>query len=254
MDNQILTEADYTITGEFFEDDTPVTEDNAEPNESLETQEQSTEDKQPEFDLRDLEIKHFKDVKKLKDFTPDELKEYVQKGLDYDRVKEQRKQFEEKSNELGTFEKLATEYGYSAKEFAEMLHNNRMQSRAENNETSLEFEQRAYELENKARQIEAYETEQKNKSAQTEQIDAFIREYPNVDPNALPKEVYEAVLNGESLKQAYAVHQNKQLQAELERYKKLVENVKSSPVTSTTNNGGTGNHSTDEIGDIFDRL
>jgi len=250
MDNQIQ-ELDYLLPEGFEEEEIPS---ELEPNETLETHEQSTEDKQPEFDLRDLEIKHFKDVKKLKDFTPDELKEYVQKGLDYDRVKEQRKQFEEKSNELGTFEKLATEYGYSAKEFAEMLHNNRMQSRAENNETSLEFEQRAYELENKARQIEAYETEQKNKSAQTEQIDAFIREYPDVDPNALPKEVYEAVLNGESLKQAYAVHQNKQLQAELERYKKLVENVKSSPVTSTTNNGGTGNHSTDEIGDIFDRL
>jgi len=243
MDNQIQ-ELDYLLPEGFEEEEIPS---ELEPNETLETHEQSTEDKQPEFDLRDLEIKHFKDVKKLKDFTPDELKEYVQKGLDYDRVKEQRKQFEEKSNELGTFEKLATEYGYSAKEFAEMLHNNRMQSRAENNETTLEFEQRAYELEQKARQIEAYETEQKNKSAQTEQIDAFIREYPNVDPNALPKEVYEAVLNGESLKQAYAVHQNKQLQAELDRYKKLVENVKSSPVTSTTNNGGTGTRSDDDF-------
>lgn len=252
MDNQILNESDYTITGEFFEDDTPVADESIEPVE----QDVATEDKQPEFDLRDLEIKNktLNESKKLRDFNPEELKEYIQKGTDYNRVKEQRDQLREKNNELSTFERLATEYGYTAKEFADMLHENRLQSRAETNETSLEFERRAYELEQKAKQIESYESEKKTKSEQTQQIDAFIREYPNVDPNALPKEVYEAALNGESLKQAYTAFQNKQLQAELDKYKKLVENVKSSPVTSTTNNGSTGTHSTDEIGDIFDRL
>lgn len=61
-------------------EETPVF-DNEEPTEQTEgTEEQSEEP----YDWSSLELKHFDEVKKLSDFSPDEVKALTQKGWDYD--------------------------------------------------------------------------------------------------------------------------------------------------------------------------
>lgn len=234
MDNQIQEnqqELDYILPDDYEEEGTPTEPESEEVDEQEPAQEQ-------EFDLRDLEIKHFKDVKKLKDFTTDELKEYVQKGIDYDRVKEQRTKTEEQLNGLKGFSDISKLYGYEPSEFMDLLRNNHFAAMAESNGTSEEFERKNYELTLKEQQLLAMEADKQTKDKQAKDIEAFIQEYPSIDPSTLPKEVVDAVNSGESLKTAYIAYENKQLRAELERAKKLVSNVKSAPVKSTTGNGG----------------
>ena len=59
--------------------------------EAVETEEsEQTSEEEPEpFKWEDLELKHLDEKKRLADIAPDEAKTYLQKGMDYDRVKGQ---------------------------------------------------------------------------------------------------------------------------------------------------------------------
>lgn len=57
--------------------------------EATEPDEDTAESEKEPFKWEDLELKHLTESKRLADFEPDQAKTYLQKGMDYDRVKGQ---------------------------------------------------------------------------------------------------------------------------------------------------------------------
>lgn len=240
-DNHIL-EQDYILPDDYVEESDTLADDETEP----EVASEPTEEAKP-FDWSSLEFKYLKDTKKLGDLTPDEVKELVQKGFNHDRIAEQKKGFEDQVNKLKGYEDVAKLYGYEPQEFIGELTNNHYRAIAERNGTSEEFERRAHDIALKEQRIADFERTQSEKESQTKQIEEFVSKFPEVDASTLPQEVYDQALKGLSLEQAYINYQNKQLKAELDRMKKIIDNTKSAPVTATTGNGGDSSQYEDDF-------
>lgn len=65
-------------------------------------------------------------------------------------------------------------------------------------------------------------------------LSSFLDEYPNIDPESIPQEVYEKAQEEGGLLSAYRVHILKTQANEIEQLKKENENLKKSPGTLTT--------------------
>lgn len=232
MDNQIQDNEvlDYILPDDYTE----------ELEESEEIEQTASEEAKEPFKWEDLEIKYLHESKKLRDMDPEETKTLIQKGYNHDRLLEKTKQYENQVNQLAEYEKAAKAYGYtSTNDFIEALNNQMLESRAENNGTDVEFERRAYELSQKEERIRAFESEQAEKSRQSDDINAFIAENPTVDVANIPQSVVEEALKV-GIKQAYANYENKQLKARIAQLEQSQKNLKQAPVIGTTGNGGDG--------------
>lgn len=229
-DNQIREEL-LILPDDYVEDAEDTTE--AEP-----VGQEGTEPQQTDFKFEDLEIKYNKDTKKLKDFTPDDLKSYVQKGMNYDKVDSRVKELQAQVERLQGFESIASMYGYDPDGLAGALLENHFAALAEQNGSTPELERRAYELDMKAKVIADKEAAETQKAEETKQLERFLAENPDVKPQDIPQEVLEAVAKGESIQSAFTQFKYKQLQAEVDRLKQLNSNIQSAPVRATGGNGG----------------
>lgn len=155
-----------------------------------------------------------------------EMVTLAQKGMDYDRI---RAKYDESKPAMEILSIFAKQKGVSVADYVSFL---RTEAKKADGLSEAEA-RRSIELEDREAAVTAKEAEQAAERQATEQanaaanaaaqrrkadIDEFAREYPDVarNPDAIPKEVWDAVAAGSSLTVAYAKYTAKQAREEAE--------------------------------------
>ena len=183
-----------------------------------------------------------------------------QKGLNYDKL--QSKLTDLQNSKAETYiNRKAKELGMSVDEYMDQVERYEAEQQRAKEERQLQEmiengvpEDVAKEViatSQLRKQLQAKENELKEKEEQTQQQQAknqeyedFIKAYPNVKAEDIPKEVYEASQNS-SLKQAYTEWKLKQLEQQLAVMQKNKENNESIVGGVTEHDGKTNNQSKD---------
>ena len=156
-----------------------------------------------------------------------EMVTLAQKGMDYDRI---RAKYDESKPAMEILSIFAKQKGVSVADYVSFL---RTEAKKADGLSEAEA-RRSIELEDREAAVTAREAEQAAERQAAEQTDAaanaaaqrrkadideFAREYPDVarNPDAIPKEVWDAVAAGSSLTVAYAKYTAKQAREEAER-------------------------------------
>ena len=156
-----------------------------------------------------------------------EMVTLAQKGMDYDRI---RTKYDESKPAMEILSIFAKQKGVSVADYVSFL---RTEAKKADGLSEAEA-RRSIELEDREAAVTAREAEQAAERQAAEQanaaanaaaqrrkadIDEFAREYPDVarNPDAIPKEVWDAVAAGSSLTVAYAKYTAKQAREEAER-------------------------------------
>ena len=156
-----------------------------------------------------------------------EMVTLAQKGMDYDRI---RAKYDESKPAMEILSIFAKQKGVSVADYVSFL---RTEAKKADGLSEAEA-RRSIELEDREAAVTAREAEQAAERQAAEQanaaanaaaqrrkadIDEFSREYPDVarNPDAIPKEVWDAVAAGSSLTVAYAKYTAKQAREEAER-------------------------------------
>ena len=167
-----------------------------------------------------------------KPVTLDEMKPLAQKGLNYDKVSQERDALRQESTELrkfrddnhellGVLTTAAQNAGMDVPAFVRTIRENLLTSQGVDREVARERIARedaerqlaaARERETSGKRKETEEQERRRQDAE-----AFGKLYQDVDPKTIPDEVWEEVRKGESLVTAYGRYENRQLQAEIKR-------------------------------------
>ncbi len=202
---------------DFFDDEDFDNKSEEEPEETEEPEEETTEetgeelDEEP-FNLEELELKGVDGIQKVKDLTPDAVKERLQKGGDYDRVKIQNSGYKETIDRFDYVSKL---FDRDTNELLDELieqHINR------------EAEESGRHIDDVRKDVDSHKSNSVDKA-----LDKLIENFPEIDIDNLPEGVTEAIKNGESPTQAYKEHQRgletegytKQIAELNEKYAKL---------------------------------
>ena len=155
-----------------------------------------------------------------------EMVTLAQKGMDYDRI---RAKYDESKPAMEILSIFAKQKGVSVADYVSFL---RTEAKKADGLSEAEA-RRSIELEDREAAVTAREAEQAAERQAAEQanaaanaaaqrrkadIDEFAREYPDVarNPDAIPKEVWDAVAAGSSLTVAYAKYTAKQAREEAE--------------------------------------
>lgn len=210
---------------ETEETDSPGTDTDAEK--SSET----ADEQKPEEELFPLKYN-----KETKSYTKSEVTELAQKGLNYDRILEQRDNYQKQVEDLQKFrtdnedvvsllETIAKASDMDVPKLLSAMRENMLVSSGLSREAAKE-RMRAEDAERKLAKSQAQKSENESKAAaekrQKDDVDAFVKAYPDVKAETIPQEVWEAVRKGESLVSAYGRYDNKRLAAE---NKKLQEKI-----------------------------
>ena len=156
-----------------------------------------------------------------------EMVTLAQKGMDYDRI---RAKYDESKPAMEILSIFAKQKGVSVADYVSFL---RTEAKKADGLSEAEA-RRSLELEDREAAVTAREAEQAAERQAAEQanaaanaaaqrrkadIDEFAREYPDVarNPDAIPKEEWDAVAAGSSLTVAYAKYTAKQAREEAER-------------------------------------
>lgn len=217
--------ADEVETGDHTEETEPVEEVSEETasepiettTENPETTEQPAETKPEMFELKFLG--------ETKQYTRDEMTTLAQKGMNHDRILQQRdaaQQFradhEGVINDLGRVAKL---FGLEPAVLVSTMEANLLRQQGK---TQAEAE--AIIRANRAdRELQTYRSQeesarQQQAAAQERQqrdIREFVQRYPNVDAKTIPASVWQDVQRGDTLVSAYGRYEMQQLQAENQR-------------------------------------
>lgn len=170
--------------------------------------------------------------------------EFVQKGLDYDRVKSQLEEARNSINGMSAKAQQADEYinfvtavalqsGMTPEQFMDQT---LAGMRAKKDNISVDEARNRMQLEKREAEVRKREEALKAKEPTPEdeakaakerrQADfaAFFRARPDVKADSIPKEVFQAVHEGQSLLTAYMSYENKKLRAELDAERQNAKN------------------------------
>jgi hypothetical protein len=165
--------------------DEPKTEE--EENEESEEQESEEEDEESEpVSLEELELKVLGETKKLKDIPREELQPLLQKGSDYNRVREKLNVAQDEINE---WNEVSNMFSMKPSEVIEALKNQHFTKKAEEEGRNVEDVRREYESNRKSLNDKMYER--------------FISKYPDIKVDELPDQVVDAVKSGKDLVTVY---------------------------------------------------
>lgn len=193
--------------------------------------------------------------------TRDELISMAQKGWDYDHVREERDQLRQYREQADPALELVKNYAQrnnmSVPEYLDFCRRHELMAKGMNQqdaEQTLRFEKERAELDRRRAELDAVQQQQdsmKQRAMEAQQarqrdIQAFYQAYPGVDPKSIPQEVWAAVQAGQTLTNAYTMHENKRLMAEIAAMKQNEKNKAKSP-------GSLGGNSGKEMDEI-DRL
>jgi hypothetical protein len=190
-ENQIIEMNEFILPDDYEEvEDTTEAEEVVEEVEEVEVEvkEETTEEVTEETKqaLEDLEIKYLHEVMKLKDFTPNELKTLVQKGMNHDRLAEKVTLANERNEQV---KELATLYNMTEADMLDALLNNYYDSQADAQGKTKEEIKKNHEATKKQTSQKMYER--------------FADKFPDVKGEMIPEEVWNAVKGGDDLTMAY---------------------------------------------------
>mgnify|MGYP004687120839 FL=1 len=218
-------------TAEANEEEQEPSEEPEEPAGQPEAEPTKEQKEEPE-ELFDLKFN--KEIRKV---NRQEVTELAQKGLNHDRILEQRDHLQQENAELlkfkqdneaiiGLLDAAAQKSGTDRNTFLQSVRENAYVSQGLSRDAAHErvlredAEQRLSRTE-KA-DAEKQQAQHGQELAQQQDIERFLKLYKNVDPNTIPKEVWDDVRNGETLVSAYGRYENRQL---AESNRKLQESL-----------------------------
>ena len=227
---------------------------------NVETEEQQGDAQEKAF----LEYLNSKDIiyngekVTVKDF--DELINNLQKGLNYDKVKNRNENNENVVMEY--IESKAKEAGLSVEQYIKDVKEYELQMKKEKEENDLKelissglSEQVAREvLETRAlrtylkQEKEAIEQQKENQRLEKErdkEYEDFLKAYPDIKAAEIPAEVFEAAKEGTTLLNAYRAYENKLLKEKIKQIEQNNKNASSSVVISTSQGSETNQQTKD---------
>ena len=192
---------------------------------------------EPTKEQKEEELFDLKFNKEIRKVNRQEVTELAQKGLNHDRILEQRDHLQQENAELlkfkqdneaiiGLLDAAAQKSGTDRNTFLQSVRENAYVSQGLSRDAAHErvlredAEQRLSRTE-KA-DAEKQQAQQGQELARQQDIERFLKLYKDVDPNTIPKEVWDDVRNGETLVSAYGRYENRQL---AESNRKLQESL-----------------------------
>ena len=196
----------------------------------------------------------------------DDVVNNYQKGLNYDKLQEKLSNLEN-SRAMSYITNKAQELGMSVDEYMEQVEEYEKEQQQQREQEKLEdmiangvpedvakeviaTSQLRKELQAEKNKLEQEKKEKEDKESKDKEYADFIKEFPDVKPEDIPKEVFEDAENS-SLREAYMKYQLEEQRKQIEILKKQNEN-KSSSVGSTTEFGGKESKSSDPFLAGFD--
>lgn len=226
---------------EAEQEETPV-ETEAEPSEADQQTEGKGEEQQEETPAAEEEpAEQTFDLKFLgetKTVSKDEVITLAQKGLNHDRVMQERDNLKADLERLGGMsllqeckeflEELAAE---SKMTVSDLMDSTRAEVLAKKEGIDTASALRQIKLDRREKAIEAKKSQEEAEKKQAEEAEKqrrnqflqFSKEYPEVDPKDIPKEVWDKFNEGVSLSAAYSTYENKKLRDEVKSWKDKAE-------------------------------
>ena len=249
-----------------------IKENDGESNEDLETgeenqtepKEESKEDFKSLLDELSKKVKYNKESVQIESI--DDVVNNYQKGLNYDKLVEKLNNLEN-SKAMSYINNKAEELGMSVDEYMDQVENYEKEQQKQREQEKLEdmiangvpedvakeviaTSQLRKELQAEKNKLEKEKKEKQDKESKDKEYADFIKEFPEIKPDDIPKEVFAEAENS-SLREAYMKYQLEEQKKQIEILKKQNEN-KSSSVGSTTEFGGKENKSSDPFLAGFD--
>lgn len=251
VDKEVINELD----GESNEEEETGEENQTETEET--SKEEDKDDYKALLDELSKKVKYNKESVQI-DSIDDVVSNY-QKGLNYDKLVEKLNNLEH-SKAMSYITNKASELGMSIDEYMEQVENYEKEQEKQREQEKLEemisngvpedvakeviaTSQLRKELQAEKNKLEKEKKEKLDKESKDKEYADFIKEFPDVNAEDIPKDVF---LNAEnsSLREAYMKYQLEEQKKQIEILKKQNEN-KSSSVGSTTEFGGKENKATD---------
>ena len=232
-------------------------EENTQPEVVEEEQDQVTQevDQQDDGPMTEEEKQYFK-VKHLheeKEIPYDEAPTYIQKGLDYDRVKSK---YEASKGTLDFVENLARREGMGVDEYIQAVneYNERQQVEeiASKHGMPPELAEELYLLRKERKEKQAMQAEVEAKEKKQQDYMKFFQEFPDVKPEDIPTEVFDMINKNPSMSlvDAYIRHDYNTLKGKLNTEK---VNAKNSQATTGSVTGDTTNKSNYISKEVFEK-
>lgn len=192
---------------------------------------------EPTKEQKEEELFDLKFNKEIRKVSRQEVTELAQKGLNHDRILEQRDHLQQENAELlkfkqdneaiiGLLDAAAQKSGTDRNTFLQSVRENAYVSQGLSRDAAHErvLREDAEQRLSRTEQLEAAKDkgQQEQEQARQQDIERFLKLYKDVDPNTIPKEVWDDVRNGETLVSAYGRYENRQL---AESNRKLQESI-----------------------------
>lgn len=255
------------VSNEIIEEEGQNSSDEPEDSEPSETQEKDEKevDFKPFLDALSKMVKYNKENVTIESI--DDLVNGFQKGLNYDK-KVQELENLQNSEGLMYIKEKADEMGITPEEYIRRVKDYEKQQEEERNQERLEEmvesgvpEDLAREvlataelrrqLQEKENELKAKEEETKKKEAEEKEYQDFLKNFPDVDPEKVPKEVFEDAVNS-NLSSAYMKYKLQDLENQLKVAKQNEKNS-ASTVGGVTETGTTQEkHTSDPFLEGFD--
>ena len=228
-------------------------------------------DQQTETEVRGEDNFTLKVLGEEKSFTREEVVPLAQKGMDYDRVKNQLeeartslKEFDQvkadlakRNDQIYWLEELAKEQNQTLDELIEVTQAQVMARKTGQNIEVCKgiVKNQRLERELKSQQAKLSATTDQNDRVKSD-IDAFMKAYPELaaDPKNLPQEVWDAVKAGEPLLSAYRAYEIKELKAQIEKQKAEAEKQKQKEINKSRSTGSMSTKGSKAEDSFFDSL
>lgn len=229
--------------------------------EQQEQQEQPKADQPPaNADSQPPELFTIKNRDETRQVTRDELIAMAQKGWDYDTVRQERDQLRQYRQQndpaLNFLTAQAQKNGMDVAQYLRQVQKQELMRRGMSDqeaEREMQMRQREADVNAQQAQINAYNSQkasaeraaQERQAALRRDMMSFQKAYPEVKADDIPAEVWANVAKGTSLINAYTMHENAKLKAQLAAERQNKANQQRTP-------GALGGNTAAEL-DEFDR-
>lgn len=200
--------------------------------------EQSTQQSEPK---QAFKVKYLHEEKEI---PYEEAPTYIQKGMDYDRV---RAKYEESKPVLSFVESLAQQNGMSVPDYLKAVEDYQRQQEIEAlaSQRSLdpELAEELYLLRQERQQREVQKQQQEVQERQNKEYVDFLNAYPDLKPEEIPTDVWRIKAEeGLPLKAAYKIYKAEQLESQLNTKQANQKNAEASTGSLTGNGSSSQNY------------
>lgn len=191
-------------------------------------------------------LKHLDETRQV---GRDEVVALAQKGLDYDRIRQDRDQARAEAARLAELEdflkELAAPSGMSVSDLMDTTRASLLADREGIDQSvalqrvRLDRDRKALEAERQtmARQTQAGQQRAAEQERMKTSMDRFIQDHPDLKAEDIPREVWEAFAGGKDLADAYALHEAKRLREQLAERDRELETLKQNKTNQARSTG-----------------